>query len=171
MSIEVESSTKRLLARCGPNKLFGEDVDDRKVLGDVEAEQRFDHVWATVLEREVKMADRCNPDDVYQRLTERQRNYFEREHEHRSFRPSGLNAEFIVQLERRDAGDDFILNQLWRMQSSDSHPKTLFVNFPSVDERKRFAKLAKHLGITDCDLGLALLQDFMAKHPRRFFEE
>jgi hypothetical protein len=75
-----------------------------------------------------------------------------------------------VQLESL-GGEDYVMTQLWRAQSSDLHPKTLFAKFPTVEQRVQFAKLAKHLGIDDGELGLALVRDFMDKHPGRFLSD
>lgn len=122
------------------------------------------------MEHEVRFADRCVPDDARSRLTSAQQQYFDSSQEHRGFRMQTLNAEFIAQLLSR--GDEgYEMTQLWRVSSSDSHPKTLFVTFATVEEREKFRKLAANLGSKDEDLGLQLVIDFMEKHPRRFFTD
>jgi hypothetical protein len=71
MTITVEDGTKCMLAKYGPNKLFGDDIDERKKLDDGSAIQLFDSVWQNKLDRAVKMADPCDSDYAYERLTNR----------------------------------------------------------------------------------------------------
>lgn len=167
MKIIVSENTKQLLAKLGPNKLFGDDVDQRKKLSNIDAELLFDRVWKNTLEHEVRAGDQCDSNDAKSRLTPTQQQYFDSTQEHRSFRMQALNAEFIAQLYCHSI-DEYEMTQLWRVSSSDTHPKTLFVTFATVEEREKFRKLATNLGIKDDDLGLQLILDFMKKHPGRF---
>lgn len=169
MNITVSDDVKSTLAKYGPNKLFGDDVDDRKKLPHLDAVRLFNRVWNTVLAVAIETAEKCDSDDAKQRLTFSQQQYFKSSQEHRSFRMQNLNAEFIVQLARGEGDHTYELTQLWRVSSSDTHPKTLFVTFDTVEQRERFKTLAQNLGIKDEDLGLQLVLDFMAKHPGRFF--
>jgi hypothetical protein len=118
MTITVEDGTKCMLAKYGPNKLFGDDIDERKKLDDGPAIQIFNSVWQNKLERAVKMADPCDSDYAYERLTNRQQNYFDHHQEHRSFRLQELNAEFLVQLDPQEDGD-YILTQFVLCKKTD----------------------------------------------------
>ncbi|MDB5339504.1 MAG: hypothetical protein JWN70_5123 [Planctomycetaceae bacterium] len=174
MIIEVSEDVKRNLARFGPNKLFGDDVDERKKLTDEQEIALFDRVWKAKLEAAIQSAERCDSDEAKQRLTFSQQQYFRASQEHRSFRMQQLNAEFVVQLlpsEGNNFKDTYELTQLWRVSSSDTHPKTLFVTFDTVEQREQFKHLAGRLGIKDVDLGLHLVMDFMTKHPGRFLTD
>ena len=158
----VEQDLKRRLARWGANKLFGDDVDRRQQMADTELEERFDRVWHSRLRRLVDEAEPCTSDEVPGRLTEKQAKYFDPSQDHKGFRIGG--AEFIVQIEQVCDGER--LSQLWRVASSDTHPKTLFVNFQTVAERKRFRQLAESIGWNDERLGLELVQNFMKIHDK-----
>jgi hypothetical protein len=167
MKILVQDPTKCLLARFGPNKLFGDNIDQRRQMDNASAIALFDRVWQEKLSRLVTKADGCDSRDAYERLTHKQREYFDFDQQHRSFRPQDLGAELVAQL-RLLSDADAELTQLWRVLSSDTHPKTLFVTFDTVEEREQFRRLAQNLGINDEELGLRLLRDFMNKHPGRF---
>lgn len=156
----VEREAKRLLARWGPNKLFGDDVDHRQGMSDDDLEERFDTVWHSMLQGLVQAAEVCTSEEVPGRLTKKQQRYFDGSQTHKSFRHGG--AEFVVQLETVCDGER--LSQLWRVSSSDTHPKTLFVNFATVEEREHFRDLAEKLGWQDEHLGLELVRSFMRIH-------
>lgn len=170
MAISVADKKKCLLARKGPNKLFGDDIDERQALGELAAIKLFDEVWQRKLERLVSTANISDSEEAYARLTQNKQQFFNFEQEHRDFRAKELNAEFIVQLAEK-GGDDYELTQLWRVSSSDTHPKTLFVSFETVEEREQFRQIAANLGIHDQQLGLQLCKDFMEKFPERFRED
>lgn len=70
--------------------------------------------------------------------------------------------DFIVQLDNRSSKVKE-LTQLWKVQSGDDHPKTLWVTFDTVAERKRFKAIADFLRKNDDALGLEIIRDFMAK--------
>lgn len=170
MGISVSDSTKHLLARYGPNKLFGNDIDERRELDQAAGITLFDRVWKERLERLIMDAEACDSQEAYPRLTESQQQYFDFDQQHRAFRVKELNAEFIAQLLDHGNGD-LELTQFWRVSSSDTHPKTLFVTFESVEAREQFRRVANNLGIHDEQLGLQLCNDFMAKFPARFRED
>ena len=88
--------------------------------------------------------------------------YIDPEQEHRSFHD--LKAEFIAQLEKLDS-NKYRLTQLWRVTSSDNHPKTLFVNFDSIEEKEQFNELANKLGFNAEQLGLQIIRNFVNLHP------
>ena len=83
--------------------------------------------------------------------------------EQRQFRYQEM--DFIVQLKQTSENEQE-LTQLWKIQSGDDHPKTLWVTFDSVEERQEFAAVAHGLGWDDEELGLELLRDFMRKIKR-----
>ena len=96
------------------------------------------------------------------RLLEKYHTYVDREQEHRSFHY--LKAEFITQLEKLEK-NKHRLTQLWRVASSDNHPKTLFVNFDSIEEKEQFDELANKLGFNAEQLGLKIIRNFVNLHP------
>jgi hypothetical protein len=69
MRIRFENvSTKRFLARKGPAKVFGKNVDAGERQGDAEAIEWFDQVWTPALQREVAQAKPCETDFVRSKL-------------------------------------------------------------------------------------------------------
>lgn len=156
------------IAKLGANKLFG-DPDKRKEMIDNELINLFNEVWTGTLVSNITRAAKCDPNDAYKRLTEREKKFFAFEQEHRQFRLQDFNLEYVVQLEYL-AHNEYSLTQLWKIASSDINPKTLYVTFETVDERKRFKNLATKLGFNDEDLGLRLVLDFMSKFPKDFLD-
>ena len=167
MSIKVEEQQKIRFSKWGANKLFG-DPDKRKEMSDEELMKLFDRVWTSTLENSITRATVCDPKDAYQRLNEKEKQFFDFEEEHRQFRIQEHNLEYVAQLARLD-NNGYSLTQLWRIASSDINPKTLYITFETVDERKHFKTLANKLGFNDEELGLKLVNDFMAKFPKEFF--
>ena len=161
--IEVDSQDKIRIAKSGANKLFEVDYDVRQNMSDQQLIELFDQVWQRGLERRVLKAEVIPSDEVNRRLLDKYHNFVDFDQQHRSFRYA--KAEFIVQLQPSENAQ-CKLTQLWRVVSSDSHPKTLFITFSSVEERQRFTSLAQSLGINDDeDLGLRLIRNFMDLHP------
>jgi hypothetical protein len=70
--------------------------------------------------------------------------------------------DFIVQFDEQSDGIKE-LTQLWKVQSGDDHPKTLWLTFDTVAERRRFREIAEHLQKYDETLGLEVIRDLMAK--------
>ena len=169
MTIQVEDEQKVLLAKFGANKLFGDDPDKRqKEMNKDDLIKLFDQIWDSTLKRSVITAEVCDAKEAYDRLsTQEQKKYFDFKQQHRQFRLKDLNIEFIAQLNSISHAN-WTLTQLWRVASTDTNPKTLYVTFESVEQRKQFAAIASNLGKTDETLGLQLIMDFAAKFPETF---
>ena len=168
MQLTVKNDTKIRIAKSGPVRTFG-DYDQRKQMTDEQLIEVFDHAWSLGLERVLSSKSLpCDFEVARVRLKERQQEFLDIYQEQRQFRYQEM--EYIAQLTPSDTGDN-MLTQLWKVQSGDDYPKTLFVTFPTVEERKHFEVLANELGWGDEQLGLALLQDFMGKHERITTEE
>jgi len=160
MQIVVQNDTKIRIAKSGPVRTFG-DYDKRKHMSDEQLVEVFDRAWATGLEQAVSSRSLpCEFEVARARLKGRQQEFLNINQEQRQFRHQEM--EFIVQLTSSGEGAQE-LTQLWKVQSGDDHPKTLFVTFPTAEERQRFAAIATELGWGDEQLGLALLQDFAKK--------
>lgn len=160
--IEVEEQDKIRIAKSGANKLFEVDYDARQKMSDRRLVELFDRVWSKGLERMVSKANTIPPEEVTRRLLDKHHSFVDSVQEHRSFHYQ--KAEFIAQLQLFE-DNRYKLTQLWRVASSDNHPKTLFVTFSSIEERERFSYLAKNLDISDEELGLQLIRNFMELHP------
>lgn len=161
--IQVEDADKIRITKSGANKLFGVEYDERQNMSSEKLIEWFDTQWCNIVKELVEKAEVCRSHkEVIRRLPDKYHSFIEPEQEHRSFRYR--QAEFIVQLQPLD-DNQYRLNQLWRVTSSDVHPKTLFVNFSTVEERDRFEDLATKLGIEDEKLGLQLVRNFMNLHP------
>lgn len=161
--IQVEDDDKIRITKSGANKLFVVEYDERQNMSSEKLIELFDTKWYNIVKELVEEADVCRSHkEVIRRLPDKYHSFIEPEQEHRSFRYR--QAEFIVQLQPLD-DNQYRLNLLWRVPSSDDHPKTLFVNFSSVEEREQFEKLATSLGINDEKLGFQLQRNFMNLHP------
>ena len=171
MAIQVDNSVKIRLAKWGPNKLFGDEVDARqKTMGPDKLISLFDNVWESVLKVAVETAEIVNAADARERLNDNEKRFFDFNQDHREFRLPDKNIEFIAQI-RPIPNDDRELTQLWVIYSLDNNPKVLRITFDTVEERRNFARLAKALKWNDVDLGKSLVLDFMAKFPKDFSEE
>jgi hypothetical protein len=159
MKIHIEEATKVRIARIGPVRTFG-DYDSRKKLNDKELAALFDSKWELGLRQAVENSLPCEFDVAQSRLQGKQVDFIDPDQEQRQFRFQSM--DFIVQFDQQ-SGDDRELTQLWKVQSGDDHPKTLWVTFDTVAERKRFRAIAEHLGHNDEALGLEIVRDFMAK--------
>ncbi|MGL4498023.1 MAG: hypothetical protein ACRCU2_03085 [Planktothrix sp.] len=163
MEILVQDDDKIRMTKFGANKLFDVDYDTRQKMSEEELISLFDKVW---LKHQVKAlvtkGSVCNPEEAARRLDKRYHSFIDPSQNHRSFRYR--QAEFIAQLLPITKGH-YNLTQIWRVSSSDYHPKTLFINFSSVEERGKFAELAGELDIKDELLGLRLIRNFMNLHP------
>jgi len=160
--IEVDSQDKIRMAKSGANKLFEVDYDVRKNMDSQQLVELFDRVWRGGLKRMVSNAGVIPSEEATRRLLDKYHSFVDPSQEHRSFHYS--KAEFIAQLQPCE-NNQYKLTQLWRVASSDTYPKTLFVTFSSVEERERFTALAESLGIVDEELGLRLIRNFMDLHP------
>lgn len=162
MAIFVSDSTKIIIAKFGPNKLFNEDWSERQKFSNEELIELFDRVWESELRRAVTTANLCEAKSAYERLSEKQQAYFDFDQEHREFRLKEL--WFIAQLNRLPNSDEE-LTQLWPVRSSDYDPKVLYIRFDTIEERKQFRNLANFLGQRDDELGKRLILEFMANFP------
>lgn len=160
--IEVDDSTKTRLARHGANKLYDVDYDERQTMTDPELVGLFDGMWSRGVESLVETGEECSAEEASRRLPDNCHRFIDATQSQRSFRYK--KAEFIAQVRTGDGSST--LTQLWRVVSSDTHPKTIFLTFDSVEEREDFAELAESLGWGDEELGLRLLRDFAAVHRR-----
>ncbi len=170
MVISVQDDAKIRITRLwGVNKLFSVDYDTRRKMSNEDLISLFDKVW---LQHDVKAKVTkglgCTYEEASRRLDDKYNPYIDSSQEHRSFRY--CKAEFIAQLSPTTKGD-YNLTQIWLVSSSDSRPKTLFINFSSVEERDTFARLAEKFGINDDQLGLRLVRNFMNLHPGYEAEE
>ncbi len=161
MAISVSDNTKVIIAKYGPNKLFG-DWDERKKLSNEQLIALFDTAWQAELKHAVTAAIPCDAKSAYEKLAEKYRAYFDFEQEHRELRV--LDMWMIAQFTPLpDSNQE--LTQLWYIRSSDIDPKVLYIRFDTVEERKRFRNLASFLGQNDERLGKKLILEFMEKFP------
>ncbi len=159
INIHVEDSTKARIARIGPVRTFG-DFDSRNKLSNTQLVALFDEKWEAGLRQAVERSLPCEFDVAQTRLQGKQKEFVEPNQEQRQFRFQSM--DFIVQLDNQSSKVKE-LTQLWKVQSGDDHPKTLWVTFDTVAERKRFKAIADHLRKQDDSLGLEIIRDFMAK--------
>ncbi|MCU0544728.1 MAG: hypothetical protein MUE44_21595 [Oscillatoriaceae cyanobacterium Prado104] len=160
--IEIDDKDKIRIAKFGANKLFEEDYNKRQKMNARQLIDLFDRVWSNGLERMVKTAEVIPSEEATRRLKNIYHDFVDAAQEHRSF--YHLKAEFIAQLQP-SKNNQYKLTQLWLVNSSDTHPKTLYVTFCSVEERELFTALAQSLGTNDEELGLRLIRNFMDLHP------
>lgn len=158
MNIHISDETKVRITRIGPVRTFG-DFESRQKLNEAELVILFDQKWKLGLGQAVNSSLPCEYEVVRSRLQGKQLNFVDKAQEHRQFRYH--NMDFIVQFGQNV--DSKELTQLWKVQSGDDHPKTLFVTFDTVAERERFKAIADHLFQNDEVLGLKIIRDFMSK--------
>jgi hypothetical protein len=169
--------SKTYLAKFGPNKIFGEDLDHRKnEMNEQQLIARFDEVWEKTLKHLIeraKLSNKEQKDMIYKKLSEasqrskyQKQNFFNYDDEHREFRIAGIDG--VAQLRSLPEVDEYELNQLWFFFGGDTHPDWLIVRFDTVEKREEFEKIAKSLGWEDdSELGKQLVYDFMEKIKRR----
>ena len=135
--------TKKFMARRGPVKVFGRDVDRRDRLGDEEAAEWFDCVWNDGLGQAVETAQPCDFNCVFRKLRGRAVGFL---------KPVGVEYPrvhaggclFIAQLV--EPGE---ANQLWFVPSSSGgDPRNLLVKFRTMAIREQFDDVARRLGFT-----------------------
>ncbi|AKG20812.1 hypothetical protein [Calothrix sp. 336/3] len=160
--ITIDDSDKARIAKIGANKLFDVEYETRQKMSNLELIEVFERAWEKVLENRVNNAEIISSEEVARRLLDKYHGFIDPQQEHRSFHY--LKAEFIAQLIKTDS-NTYKLTQIWRVASSDTYPKTLFISFSSVEERNRFDELARSLQYTDEELGLLLIRNFMNLHP------
>lgn len=97
MKVEFTSeAVKVYLARKGPPKVFGEDVDRRERLTEPEAIKWFDERWEGLILPAVLKADRIDIDSVREKVPFKSRGFIRDSADHREFRLHGCH--FICQL-------------------------------------------------------------------------
>jgi hypothetical protein len=159
MKITVKGNTKILIAKSGPVRTFG-DYDGRKKMQPEELVRLFDNAWASGLDAAIARSQPCELEVARGRLKGDQRNHLRSSEEQRQFRYQEM--EFIAQL-KPAGGTGHELTQLWKVQSGDDYPKTIFVTFETVQQRQRFKDIAARLGLPEEPLALSILLDFMSK--------
>lgn len=165
-------SSKSYYAKSGPNKIFGNDIDERKDMNSQELLARFDQVWSDTLKDKIekaKASTKEQKDNILKKLKEiyktskyPQDKYFRYEDEHREFRIYGIDC--VAQLSRQNGNiDEYELNNLWFFYGGDEHPDWLIIKFDTVKERELFTEIADKLNQSDEKLGKELIYDFMKK--------
>ena len=167
MLIAPENTHKIFLAKWGlPNKLFADEMlDKRQNMNDSELIELFDSLWESTLKDVVMKSIPCQPEDALQELNEKQRKWFKHDQEHQELILENYRIKFIIQLCKL-SNEKRQVTQIWYISYADKHPNTLWVNFDSVAERKKFKKLADSLNWNDEELGKQLILDFMAKFEK-----
>jgi hypothetical protein len=157
-------SSKGFLAKWGPSKVFGIEVDQREALSNGDAVAWFDRVWATRLEEAVKRATPCDLSFVREKVPFKSQNFINDNAKHREF--TLANCLFIVQMT-----DSTTCDQLWFIPSSSADPRTVYVKFATLDIKREFDALATKLGWKPENLGEKLLLDFMETVLQRSFRD
>ena len=160
MQYVIRPETKVRIVRIGPVRTFGE-YEKRQDMAESALVELFDGVWANGLESAVGRSLPCEYDAARSRLKGKQLDFLREHEEQRQF--PFQRMDFIVQLKETATDDCKEVTQLWKTQSGDDHPKTIWVTFDSVEERQKFRDCANELGWHDETLALALLRDFMDK--------
>jgi len=163
MTIRFDNDfTKQWLARRGPAKVFGKDVDTRERLTDPEAIVWFDRIWESSLRQAVEQASPCDIEFVRSKVPHFAQNFIDSSARHREF--TFANCLFICQLP-----DSQTCNQLWFIPSASADPRTLYVRFEKVPIKEAFDKLAANLGWKPEKLGEKILLDFMETVTRESY--
>jgi hypothetical protein len=147
-------SSKVYLAKYGPPKIFGIEVDQRESLSQPDAIVWFDGVWKSRLEHAVKQATPCDLSFVKEKVPYKSQSFIDENASHREF--TLLYCLFIVQMTNASTCD-----QLWFIPSSSADPRTVYVKFATMDIKREFDALASKLGWKPEKLGEKLLVDFM----------
>lgn len=155
-------SSKVFLAKYGPAKVFGIEVDQREALSNPDAVAWFDRVWAGRLEEAVRRATPCELSFVREKVPFKSQSFIRDSAKHREF--TLANCLFIVQLL-----DASTCDQLWFIPSSSADPRTVYVKFDTMDIKRDFDALASKLGWKPEELGEKLLLDFMETVQRRSY--
>ncbi len=155
-------SSKVFLAKWGPPKVFGIEVDQREALSNPDAVVWFDRIWADRLEEAVRRATPCDLSFVREKVPYKSQGFISDDAKHREF--TLANCQFIVQLTDATACD-----QLWFIPSSSADPRTVYVKFATMEIKREFDAMASKLGWKPEDLGEKLLVDFMETVHRRSY--
>lgn len=160
----TNDSTKTWLARKGPPKVFGKNVDEREALSDPDAIQWFDRVWESTLSAAVNGASPCDLDFVRTKVPYSARGFISENAQHREFTLSG--CMFICQLPNSTTCD-----QLWFIPSSSADPRILFVKFETMAIREAFDEVAGKLKWKPEELAEKILLDFMESVTRQSYRD
>lgn len=135
--------TKKFLARRGPVKIFGRDVERRERLNDQEAIDWFDYVWKGGLGQAVEAAQACDCNCVCRKLRGEAAGFVKRVGaDYREFLLEG--CLFIAQLVQPGQ-----VNQLWFVASSSGgDPRSLVVKFKTMAIREKFEEAARRVGLS-----------------------
>lgn len=155
-------SSKVFLAKYGPAKVFGIEVDQREALSNPDAVAWFDRVWTGRLEEAVRKATPCELSFVREKVPFKSQSFIRDGAKHREF--TLANCMFIVQLL-----DASTCDQLWFIPSSSADPRTVYVKFDTMDIKRDFDALASKLGWKPEEIGEKLLLDFMETVQRRSY--
>lgn len=157
-------SSKVYLAKHGPPKIFGIEVDKRESLSQTDAIAWFDDVWKSRLEQAVRYATPCDLSFVKEKVPYKSQNFINENASHREF--TLLYCLFIVQMT-----DASTCDQLWFIPSSSADPRTVYVKFETMDIKREFDALASKLGWKPEKLGEKLLVDFMETILQQSFRD
>ena len=155
-------SSKGFLAKRGPSKVFGIEVDQRETLSSVDAVAWFDRIWANGIEEAVKRATPCDLSFVREKVPYKSQNFINDNAKHREF--TLATCLFIVQMT-----DATTCDQLWFIPSSSADPRTVYVNFSTMEIKREFDAIASKLGWKPENLGEKLLLDFMEAVKQRSY--
>ena len=166
MNVSFKNDSTRLwLARTGPAKIFGKDVDKREAMSDVEAVDWFNRVWESTLCHAVGNARQCDVTFVRDKVKGQARNFIDSDASHREFTLS--NCQFICQLPDRKTCD-----QLWFIPSTSGDPRTDYVKFESIPIKESFDRVSRSLGWEKPEeLAEKLLLDFVETVERNDVNE
>lgn len=164
MPLEFQNEySKQWLARKGPAKVFGKDVDRREGLSDDEAIVWFDRLWDSTLRGAVERASACDLVFVRSKVPHYAQGFIDDNATHREFTLG--NCLFICQLV-----DPQTCNQLWFISSTSGDPRTLYVKFDTVPIKEAFENTARDIGWDNPEeLAEKILLDFMETTTRRNF--
>lgn len=155
-------SSKVFLAKWGPSKVFGVEVDQRERLSDPDAVAWFDRIWQHSLEEAVQRASLCSLSFVREKVPHKSQGFINDRAKHREF--TLAYCQFIVQMT-----DSTTCDQLWFIPSSSADPRTVYVKFATMDIKREFDSLASKLGWKPEKLGEKLLLDFMETVQQRSY--
>jgi hypothetical protein len=141
--------------KYGDARVFGEDSDVRRKLGDEAAIARFAELWSTKLAAEVEKAPEITREQAEELLEEKLKSYATAGYVYREFLLH--NVPFVARI----TGGGYC-DQLWALGAHRDNTR-LCVNFETIADRQRFEEIAGRLRFQPKVLGLRLLTDFMDK--------
>lgn len=145
---------KVLIAKKGPTKVFGEDVDHREQLSDPEAVTWFDERWEGLIVPALAHGKPCSLESVREKVPYYSQRFIRDDLDHKEFRLHGCH--FICQFTAPNECD-----QLWFIPSTSADPRLLYVKFENIPIRKEFDAVAKQLNWVPEKLAEKILLDFM----------